>query len=331
MQELPPLRSRDECEKQLKVELAVGAIDNIDGLITQGHETAIEYGCQLLLEEIRLKVAARTKLKPNIVQHLLRDSVPKIRLTVVSTNWTTLTPGQQEVFIAETAEIFKEIPTHVKDNVHKGYYRSGECFNEGISMRAFVIEEAMYAAMVAQDEQKVLDYIDIVGLSIENNQKFLRDLDVFVNMLKGMPKVFHMFWEKIGKTRRNFIRLILAHPNEEVRRKEIERILDPATRKGDLSNWRESIGDGDRSRPLKEKILHCWVDDPSVQIRRYIAANTTCVEVLRKLSCDLSTSVTVVAMPRLRTYSKRKSYSKGYSQMYNARKKAKKEAEENNG
>lgn len=106
MPEEMQLRSKDECEKQLAAELAVGAVNSIDSLIEKGHETACEYACQLLFDNLREKVATQENLPKRIVHHLLNDRCSAVRWAVIQNNWDTLTPEHQEEVIQEAERAF---------------------------------------------------------------------------------------------------------------------------------------------------------------------------------------------------------------------------------
>ena len=106
---------------------------------------------------------------------------------------------------------------------------------------------------------------------------------------------------------------ILAHPDDSIRMKAIQKILKKETRTDDLNDWVEAIGKGHQGERLKVKILKCWVTDPSETIRRYIAMTTTNTKILEILSTDISTTVSQIAYPKYKKFQKCDEYSKAYN------------------
>lgn len=314
-QEIKGLRSKDVCEQQLAVELAVGAIDNIDSLIEQGHEVACEYACQLLFDNLRLKVAECTNLPAKIVNHLINDRNNNIRLKVIETNWETLTEEQQQKVMSEL-KLLCAPETEKEKEQHNSRYTSKYHVNKNAGHTLHyaarkIIEPLLDAALLLRDESAVLDYLKIVGiperLFLSNNY----DTEL-IPTLKAMPKVFHVYWNGVDPWHRT-VDVILAHPDESVRMIEIQRILHKDTRTYDLRKWREVVGRGRRGKSLKTKILELWTTDPSETIRQLIAANTTDVDILETLSMDASNIVSRIASPRYKKFKKRYEYSQAYN------------------
>ena len=307
-EEIKELRPKEICEQQLAVELAVGAIDSIDSLIGQGHEVACEYACQLLFDNLREKVAQQSNLPVRIVQHLLKDRCEDIRLEVIRSNWSSLTTEQQEEFICEVERHF---------SVEEKKKNSWEFNDNKTQSIKYIIGGLLKEALKDRNEPTALRYIKINGLS--RGLPILKD--ELVPILKDMPEIFKVYWEKVPTYSRR-VDLILAHPDEEVRMKEIQKILNKETRVEDLSNWRKVVGD--THNRLKTKILKLWVADPSEAIRKLIATTTTSVDVLEMLSTDASNVVSQIAYSRYKKFQKRAAYSK----VYNERKKEKLRQEE---
>lgn len=308
-EEIKELRPKEICEQQLAVELAVGAIDSIDSLIGQGHEVACEYACQLLFDNLREKVAQQSNLPVRIVQHLLKDRCEDIRLEVIRSNWSSLTTEQQEEFICE-AERYFSVEEKEKDSYNFRYTSKTRQIK-------YIIELLLKTTLHERDEPVALRYIKILGLS--EGLPILKD--ELVPILKDMPEIFKVYWEEVPTYNRR-VDLILAHLDEEVRMKEIQKILAKETHIKDLKGWREVVGD--TYNRLKTEILKLWVADPSEAIRKFIATTTTDVSILEILSTDSSNAVSQIAYPRYVKFQKRTKYSKAY----NERKKEKLRQEE---
>ena len=294
------IKAKEICEQQLAVELAVGAVDSIDSLIDQGHEIACEYACQLLFDNLREKVAGQKNLPVRIVQHLLKDRCEYIRLEVIKTNWSSLTTEQQEEAICE-AECHFDVEEKERDSWK---------FRDSTRTRQinYIIGVLLKAALRGRDEPAALRYIKIIrirsGLPIPNGE--------VISTLKDMPEVFKIYWEDVPVYNRRED-LILAHPDENVRMKEIQNILDKKTYVDHLRSWSRAIGNAEYGEGLKTKILKLWVADPSEAIRKFIATTTTNVKVLEMLSTDSSKIVSQVAYPRYKKFKKRAEYSKAYN------------------
>lgn len=304
--EIKKLRSKEICEQQLAIELAIGAIDSIDDLIEQGHEIVCEYACQLLFDNLREKVARRKNLPVRIVQHLLKDRCEEIRLEVIKMNWSSLTNEQQEEFICETERYFSSVKE--RDSYKFKYTHKTR-------QMEYIITTLLREALHGRDEPAALRYIKIIGL--RDNDLPISNSDVeLVPTLKDMPEVFKVYW-KDAPTYRRRVDLILAHPDEKERMKEAQKILDKKTHVNALLDWREVVICGEGN--LKTTILKLWVADPSEAIRKLIATTTTSVDILEMLSTDSSNIVSQIAYPRYRKFQKRTAYSKAY----NGRKKEK--------
>ena len=182
------LRSRDECEQQRAVELAVGAIESLDSLIDQGHEVACEYVCQLLFDNLRQKVAERCNLPDKIVQHLLKDRCENIRLTVIKTNWESLTKVQQEEVI-HNAELFfskiKEMDREEKFEIE---------VKEKTGQMQSIIRPLLITALKERDTPNALRYIEILNPFCN---KYMCDTyiskDDLISTLQDMPEVFYKY------------------------------------------------------------------------------------------------------------------------------------------
>ncbi|KKK82388.1 hypothetical protein LCGC14_2803890, partial [marine sediment metagenome] len=274
MSEIEKLRSKEECEQQLAVELAVGAVDTIDSLIGSGHEVACEYACQLLFDDMRQKVADKKELPVKIVQHLLKDRCEIIRLTVIETNWKSLTPEQQEEVICEAERMFSKETDGERKKRHSGYH----AIEASVKKMKLIINCLLKEALLAGDEAKSLRYIKILGI----DSGLPLSKEALIPALKSLPMVFRLYWAGTNEwSRRQDV--ILAHPDEPVRMKEIERILKKDTWVSDLNQWRSAIGRAYRGESLKAKILKLWTTDPSESIRSLIAMTTTNVDVLSML------------------------------------------------
>ena len=315
MEEIQKLRSKDECEKQLAVELSIGAVKSIDDLIDQGHEVACEYACQLLFENMRMNVAEVKNIPNKIIQHLFKDPCEQVRLVVIKYHWEELTPSQQEEVIVDAENIHKN--KSMKDEpYHTAKYKKYGQLNR-------LILKLLRGALLERKEPEALRYIKILDkydvMKMFNERIPSED---FIPILKDMPKVFLAYGEKVNPYdhKQN---AILVHPDEKIRTAEVERILSKKTRILALEKWKDAIGQARRGETLKGNILQLWINDPSENIRRLIAMNTTSVQVLEMLVSDSSNMIRRIAYPRYKKFQKRAAYSKAYQQ----RKRTEKERE----
>lgn len=126
-----------------------------------------------------------------------------------------------------------------------------------------------------------------------------------------MPKFFRLYWkENIYGKRAD---LILAHPDEEERMKELQKVLSKDTESSMLSGWKEALRPPYRKQ-IKTEILKKFAADPSPAIRLQVAKNTTNPEVLQMLIDDPCDKVAKIALPRYAKFAKRAAYSKAYHQ-----------------
>ena len=293
------LRPKEECEQQLSVELAVGAVDSIDSLIDKGHEVACEYACQLLFDNLRKRVAMQPNLPSRIVQHLLKDRCDDVRYEVMEHNWEILTPEQREKFLNEAKVWY--------DAGHKGNYGYHKEYPTSAAGR--IIKKLLKEALLAKDESASLRYMKMYKIK-EGLPIVKADI---VRILKDMPKVFRVYWEGINSYYRAQ-NLILAHPDEDIRMIEVKRILEKETRVCDLGEWARCIGRATTGETLKGNILYWWADDPSEAIRKLIVSNTTSVKALEMFISDQSDIVASIAYPRFKKFQKRAAYSLAYQQ-----------------
>lgn len=295
MDEKLELRPRQECEEQLAAELAVGAVDSIDSLIERGHETACEYACQLLFDNLRERVARQKNLPVRIVNHLLNDRCASVRWAVIQNNWGALTPERQEQIIQEAERAFSN-PKREK------YPYRGDPEYE----LKMIIKPLLKMAIGDKDEKKALRYASIIGIREVND-----DSEDFVDALKEMPEFFRLYWADHGiyGSRAD---LILAHPDEEERMKVLQKIMDKNTRPRSLDGWREALSTKGTGKHIKTEVLKKFALDPSPAIRLQIAKNSTNPEVLAMLIYDSDNEVARVAQPRAIKFTKRAAYSKAY-------------------
>jgi len=298
--EIQKLRSKDECEQQLAVELSIGAVESIDDLIDQGHEVACEYACQLLFENMRRKVARVKNLPDKIVQHLLKDPCEKVRLIIIKYHWEALTLEQQEKVIVDAEDIHN-------DKLAKDYNSPKYGKWEQLTL---LIEKLLKNALNERKEPEALRYIKIVGIDKRKLHRRIPSVDV-IPILRDMPKVFQVYWTETNKWNR-MQDIILVHPDEKIRMEEVKRILNKKTRVGALKEWQNVIGKARMGETLKGNILQLWVNDPSESIRQLIAMTTTSVQVLERLVSDPSNIIRQVAYPRYKKFQKRAAYSKAY-------------------
>ena len=294
MDEKLELRPRQECEEQLAAELAVGAVDNIDSLIEKGHETACEYACQLLFDNLRESVAKQKNLPVRIVYHLLNDRCDSVRWSVIQNNWGALTPEHQEKIIQEAEKIYN-------DPKRKMYAYRGDPEYE----LKMIIKPLLKMAIGDRDEKNALRYAAIIGMGEVNDAH-----EDFVDALKEMPEFFRLYWAKYTYGRRSD--LILAHPDEEERMKVLQKIMDKNTSPRSLSDWRSALHTQGTGKQIKTEILKKFALDPSPAIRLQVAKNSTNPEVLAMLIYDSDNGVARVAQPREIKFSKRAAYSKAY-------------------
>lgn len=297
IQKINPLRSRDECEHQLAVELAVGAVDSIDSLIEKGHVIACEYAAQMIFDSLRKKVASQENLPINIVNYLLHDRCDIIRSTAAEVNWSRLTEDQHEDIIHEAETLFG--PLTVKGT--KRFYKYNS--PAGCAIMYNIIDHQLKLAAEEYNEPLVLRCINIIGVF---------NINLSVEQFKKMPNVFRLYWERTSAYDRS-PHFILAHPDEEVRMAEVQKVMDKKYPASTFRLWRRSIrikkGDS-----LKISILKLWALDPSVKIREYIATHTTNVDVLTMLVTDAVDTVSQIAYPRYAKFQKRQEYSQSYQQ-----------------
>jgi len=294
MDEELKLRPRQECEAQLAAELAVGAVDSIDSLIERGHETACEYACQLLFDNLRESVARQKNLPVRIVRHLLNDRCESVRWFVIQNNWDALTPEHQEEIIQEAERVFS-------NPKRKMYAYRGDPEYE----LKKIIKPLLKKAIGDRDEKSALRYAAIIGIREVNDEN-----EDFVHALKEMPEFFRLYWTEDFYDKR--ADLILAHPDEEERMKVLQKIMDKNKHPSSLGDWRRILCPPRSGKHIKTEILKKFALDPSPAIRLQVAKNSTNPEVLEMLIYDSDNKVARVAQPRAIKFAKRAAYSKAY-------------------
>lgn len=294
------IRSRDECEQQLTMELALGAATSIDKLVKQGHETACEYVCQLPFDSLRKEVAIRPGLPNRIVQHLLKDPKEAIRLTVAKSNWETLTNEQQNNIAEQVTQALRK--EKEKHNGMLPYWGSNV-----INMSKGIVEKLLSIALEARNSSLAQQYFE----TLDSPSLPYAGVEL-IKTFREMPDFCKYYWDT---QRLAYREAILAHPDEAVRLEEVRKILNKHTKTSSLSMWRNLEGRLPfRPANLKEGILHLWVKDPSEKIRKYIVETSTNVEVLKRLSEDESPTIARKAHINFKRYQKRREYSRKYNE-----------------
>jgi hypothetical protein len=111
----PELRNRDTLEKQLAAEIALGALTSLDAAVEKKHEAALEYGAQLLFDNVRKKISEQSDLPPQVACYLFFDRTPEIRHNILRNNFFQLPEDYQEAFLQDAIarlEAAEETPYH---------------------------------------------------------------------------------------------------------------------------------------------------------------------------------------------------------------------------
>jgi len=291
------LLSREECEKQLAVELALGAVDDIDSLIKKKHEVALEYACQSLFESSRKKVADLRELPRKIVKYLYHDRNELIRTTAILNNWEVLNSKEQQETVLEIEDAFKKLenPRRYPDTL--------------TSRRLRIVQHLFIKALLDRNEEEAIHYFRTLHIVDRHVTVSSSEVEVdFVKACKEMPKFLKVYWDEMED---HLItpELILAHPNEDLRLEKVQHILDKKTTTRDLRRW--GLYSSQQVR-LKTLILKKWKDDPSKKIRKYIVEHTTGVEALQAFENDTDPTIASIAQKNRVKYERRRAYSRAY-------------------
>ncbi len=274
----PTLRDRNMLEEQLAAEIALGVLKSLDTAIENQHEVALEYGAQLLFNNIRSKIALQKNLPPQIACYLFFDRDQTIRFQAISENFYSLPEDYQEAFLEETSatlELIKEYP----------YYRADNGYEE-----RYILEKIRNSAIRKNDDKLTarLTAIKFVVRPIEcAPSKNLEELKKFPETVK----VCYDMQLKENSQRKIYTReLALVHSDESIRFQAIQELIACSatelrkqfrqfseTAAEEVIDYRHRYRKGD----VKKVAYLAVADDPSLRIRTFLVNNIRHAEVLQ--------------------------------------------------
>jgi len=312
----PKLRDRNLLEGQLAAEIALGALSSLDDAIQQGHIAALEYGAQLLFDNIRKDVACQNNLPQNIACYLYFDRNFKVRQAILN-NFSQLPPDYQEDFISTTITELESID----DLYHNNVRRIRENKELLIRVRKNAIENGNDTLVV-----RLLRVKHMGNLDPTRSLKYLRHLPETVRMCYDWYKTTHP-----DKTLIHPSVYALAHPDEKIRLAAVKHVMKMTA--GDLRKEFPTIDKDIRSSTLRSyghysrsysrgdirKAVYMEIAEGeiSLEVQMAIVGGANHQEVLKELEnmyVVFNPAASKLAHERAQQIAKRTAYSQAYQE-----------------
>jgi len=299
----PKLRSRDELEQELAVQISLGTVSSLEDAISSGLSPALEYGAQMLFDNVRKSVAEFEDLPDHIAQYLVEDRNAYIQATIYDIHYDKLTTEQKE-------DLFRKPCTQNNSN----YYTYTQTRMRNAVGRIFS------NAIENLDEDLILKCWN-TGWLINHCPSFdnLKDL----NSLRKLPRFITKLYESYsGNSLLN-----IFHPDSAVRKESIRKLFKdgassinvPSIIKKCTSYYttgRRGYRQGRLSTTkYMEEIQKLYITDPDINIRRELVQKTTNVNILNTLSVvETDDTLKLEAKTKASKLEKRNNYSRTYQQ-----------------
>lgn len=292
--ERPKLRNRDDLEKQLAMEIAIGSVPSLDDAIRRSHIIALEYSAQLLFNDKRLKVIAQIPRNQednaefrHLFRYLFFDRVIEVQLAVIERFYDQLPEEYLNAFLSQVTSILNNAR---EDEVH--YTRSGS--NTGYLIRK-TLERIFYSEI-----SKLADGYDI-------NDEFVTSLAAIKHItplrftadralhLRGKcPKLVRTLHAQQLKLFTTPSILDLIHPDEDIRAAAAKKVAKMCARS--LRNSFKEIADSieyyvttsrssqKRQGDIKKAVFGILGVDPSPTVRKILVDNIRHAAVLEMVA-----------------------------------------------
>ena len=303
------LRSRDELEKELATQIALGTITSIEDAIESGYTDALEYGAQSIFDSLRILVVNKKNLPINIITYLATDRNVTVRSTAIKNNFELLPKDIQDEFIAELAAIYMQVPPDAL--THSFPYKSRE------NSRSSAAQDILYRLFSIPDDilaSKLLTAMKgIDGSAVRYESS--------INNLRKLPESCRLVYRE-----NNFNIISIFHPDEEIRFENVKKLFtkslselryifniqrDIAQKK--VVNFQSYFRNYNPKGDIKQEVYALMLDDPSDRIRRFLVEHVKHIPTLEVMSLkDPNTLIRARATSEIRKLQKRKAYSQNY-------------------
>lgn len=330
----PTLRNRDKLEEQIAAEIALGALNNLEGAIKNKHEAALEYGAQLLFNNIRLEIAQKSNLPTRIACYLLFDRELKIRHAVVDSNFFNLPEEFQEAYLTKTEQLLIKVEKHteIKHDVF-GSPRTDVDYMVKCLKTLFIKSITNGNDALAHRILNMPHMDKIINQHIPGEPEQWRNLPKTIEFLYNVHQDKHL----PDDVKYPYIRKIfptefgLVHPDEEVRFNTVKEALKlksddlrTAFREIDKKVNDKRYYHQGRKGNIKDAVFTFVADDPSLKVLRLIVSKVRQEKTLRKIAEKVEISDPDLAKKALKNadkIAKRTAYTIAYKEKKEAERK----------
>lgn len=296
------LRPRDELEQELNIQISLGTITSLEDAIEKGLLPALEYGAQMLFDNVRLQVAQYEALPDYIAQYLTNDRTEKVSYAVYYNHFDKLTPEQKEEFFIKASNSLQDNSYHPYDSSYTRYKTA--CTNIFDIALKNLDEATAIRSLI--DTRLINKY--------EPNFEYVFPLE----NLRKLPNLLKSVYEHYN---RPIIKIF--HPDVEIRKEVLNKILskDHVTIKvlEEKCKHEYSTGRSHQYRTSKTEYAtesqKLFVNDPDIGVREILVNKTTIIKILELvIEKETDYNLKQVAERKLIKLKTRTSYSRKYNE-----------------
>jgi hypothetical protein len=312
----PVLRDRNFLEEQIGAEIALGVLASLDDAIEHNHEAALEYGAQILFDDVRKKIAVLPTLPQHIACYLFFDRNPEIQKIILMQHFLTLPEEYQNAYLDEAIDKLNSLDKEPE------YYRRGSLEEKQLYYYKEVLQQIRRRAIANND--KLAAKLSQVKFILDYScREFGTDLEI----LRKLPETIKVCYSLQQGNKNRAVRqeMAVTHPDENIRVDAVKDVIKMnSTRlRNEFPFYAEKVqrkiykarGYQLYKGDIKKVVYLALADDPSSAVKSIIVNNINHKEVLLILAEKYLTTdpqLSRIAKQRGAQITQRANYSKAY-------------------
>lgn len=315
----PVLRDRNLLEEQIGAEIALGALASLDDAIEHNHEAALEYGAQILFDNVRKKIAQQSNLPQHIVCHLFFDRNPEIQKIILQKHFPSLPQDYQDTYLEEAINKLNSTDKDPDD-----YYNSSMPDKNQLRNYKEILTQIRKKAIKNED--------DILAAKLSRvkfivNYSTCREFSTDLGDLRKLPETVKECYTIMQTNKWKRQEVAVTHPDENIRIAAIKDVIKmSATELREVfPSYAERIkqtvynGRGHQvyKGDIKKAVYLALADDPSPVVISILVNNIMHKEVLMILAEKYAATnprLSQIAKHRGIQITLRSNYSKAYQE-----------------
>jgi hypothetical protein len=315
----PVLRDRNFLEEQIAAEIALGALVSLDDAIQHTHEAALEYGAQILFDNVRKQIAVLSTLPQHIACYLFFDRNPEIQKIILMNHFLTLPEEYQNAYLDEA---ISKLNSTDKDPDHY-YYRQLSLEEQQLYYYKEVLQQIRRRAIENNNDKLAATLSQVKFILDYSCREFGTDLEI----LRKLPETIEVCYSLQQENKNRAVRqeMAVTHPDENIRVDAVKDVIKMnSTRlRNEFPFYAEKIqrkiykarGYQVYKGDIKKVVYLALADDPSPTVKSIVVNNINHKEVLLILAEKYLTTdpqLSRIAKQRGTQIAQRANYSKAY-------------------